>query len=241
MIKEALEYIVGLRAPVVKEIDESMYSDKDLKRISYNPLAEPLHLHTLTGLVDYIKSNVDTTKNNENLIVEVASPEKVYLYTSLDKERKREQFAVVEARVPSFPFNTFIGHEEFIINVQAKFLDDNNSDRAKILSFAGTVEKGSVAEYSDDGVSQKATVKSGIINKEEKIVPNPVKLRPYRTFLEVEQPMSEFIFRMKDKDYGVSCAVIEADGGAWINAATKNIKEYLEFELSEFKNILIIS
>lgn len=241
MIKEALEYIVGLRAPVVKEIDESMYSDKDLKRISYNPLAEPLHLHTLTGLVDYIKSNVDTTKNDENLIVEVASPERVYLYTSLDKERKREQFAVVEARVPSFPFNTFIGHEEFIINVQAKFLDDNNSDRAKILSFAGTVEKGSVAEYSDDGVSQKATVKSGIINKEEKIVPNPVKLRPYRTFLEVEQPMSEFIFRMKDKDYGVSCAVIEADGGAWINAATKNIKEYLEFELSEFKNILIIS
>lgn len=241
MIKEALEYIVGLRAPVVKEIDESMYSDKDLKRISYNPLAEPLHLHTLTGLVDYIKSNVDTTKNDENLIVEVASPERVYLYTSLDKERKREQFAIVEARVPSFPFNTFIGHEEFIINVQAKFLDDNNSDRAKILSFAGTVEKGSVAEYSDDGVSQKATVKSGIISKEEKIVPNPVKLRPYRTFLEVEQPMSEFIFRMKDKDYGVSCAVIEADGGAWINAATKNIKEYLEFELSEFKNILIIS
>lgn len=55
------------------------------------------------------------------------------------------------------------------------------------------------------------------------------------------KPMSEFIFRMKDKDYGVSCAVIEADGGAWINAATKNIKEYLEFELSEFKNILIIS
>ena len=53
--------------------------------------------------------------------------------------------------------------------------------------------------------------------------------------------MSEFIFRMKDKDYGVSCAVIEADGGAWINVATKNIKEYLEFELSEFKNILIIS
>lgn len=241
MIKEALEYIVGLREPNLRVVGGSTYSDKDLKRISYNPLAEPLKLHTLTGLVDYIKSNADVTKNDETLIVEVASSSTVYLYTSLDAERKREQFAVVEARVPSFPFNTFIGHEEFIINVQAKFLDDDKSDRAKILSFAGTVEKGSVAEYSDDGVSQKATVKSGIINKEEKIVPNPVKLRPYRTFLEVEQPMSEFIFRMKDKDYGVLCAVIEADGGAWINAATKNIKEYLEFELSEFKNILIIS
>lgn len=26
-----------------------------------------------------------------------------------------------------------------------------------------------------------------------------------------------------------------ADGGAWKNAATKNIKEYLEFELADYK------
>ena len=31
------------------------------------------------------------------------------------------------------------------------------------------------------------------------IVPNPVLLAPYRTFQEIEQPFSNFVFRMADK------------------------------------------
>lgn len=61
-------------------------------------------------------------------------------------------------------------------------------------------------------------------------VPNPVELAPYRTFLEVEQPESQFIFRMKD---GPRCAIFEADGGAWRNQAITNIREYLKNELFE--------
>ena len=34
------------------------------------------------------------------------------------------------------------------------------------------------------------------------IVPNPVKLRPYRTFAEIEQPESSYVFRIKDGDRG---------------------------------------
>lgn len=37
MIKEALEYIVGLKTPVITEIDDNTYSDKPLNRISYVP------------------------------------------------------------------------------------------------------------------------------------------------------------------------------------------------------------
>ena len=91
-------------------------------------------------------------------------------------------------------------------------------------------------------MTQKATVKTGIASKSDAIVPNPVKLRPYRTFLEVEQPVSEFIFRMKQDKYdGINCAIFEADGGAWQMAATRAIKEYLEFELSGFPQFTIIS
>ena len=45
-------------------------------------------------------------------------------------------------------------------------------------------------------------------------VPNPVTLRPFRTFIEVEQPESKFIFRMRE---GGRCAIFEADGahGSW--------------------------
>ena len=70
---------------------------------------------------------------------------------------------------------------------------------------------------------------SGVYNA---IVPNPVILRPYRTFPEVEQPASSFIFRMKEND-GVCCALFEADGGAWKNEAMRNIKEYLKENLCD--------
>lgn len=105
------------------------------------------------------------------------------------------------------------------------------------------MESGSLAEYGDDGVSQKATVKTGIASKGEALVPNPVTLMPYRTFVEVDQPISNFIFRMKEDKYskGIQCALYEADGGAWKIEAMENIKIYLVNELAEYKNFIIIS
>ena len=239
MIKKALEYIVGLGEAKKHEIHGDTYSDKELYRIApYNPKASAIQMHTLTSLVDYIKANIDTMA--DKMIIEVKSPTEVSLYSSLDADRKREVLVTVDARIPDFSFDRFMEQEKFCINLQSKFIDSD--DRALILQFAGTVETGTIAEYGDDGVTQKATVKTGIASKTEAIVPNPVKLRPYRTFLEVEQPISEFIFRMKqDKYEGIKCAIFEADGGAWMIAATKAIKEYLQFELSDMPQFTVIS
>lgn len=238
IIKEAIEYVVGLRKPEVISINGVLHSDKELKPIIHNPKAQAIQMNTLTSLVDYIKSQVD--EMDEKMIVHVQSPTRVELYSSLDSERIRENLVSVVARVPQFDYGRFIEHERFCIGLQANFLDDPESHRALVLKFAGTVEDGSVAQYSDDGISQKATVKTGIASKGDAIVPNPVKLRPYRTFHEVQQPISEFIFRMKSDDC-VRCALFEADGGAWENVAMKNIKEYLEFELQGIENIIVIS
>ena len=239
MIEKALKYIVGLKEPVIKEIGTETYSDKQLYRIAdYIPRAEPIYMHTLTSLVDYIKANIDSMASN--MVVDVKSPTEVQLYSQLDADRQREKLVIVEARIPEFKFDSFMDQERFCINLQSKFIDSD--DRALILKFAGTVEAGTVAEYGDDGVTQKATVKTGIASKGEAIVPNPVKLRPYRTFLEVSQPESEFIFRMKQDKYdGIQCAIFEADGGAWKMAATKSIKEYLQFELADMPQFTIIS
>lgn len=232
MIKEALQYIVGLKEPVIQEIHDDVYSDKALHRVDrYFPTAEPIKMNTLSSLVDYIKNRIDTMP--ERMIIHVVSPEEVKLFSCLNDNREREHLVDVRAQVPAFKYESFIDHESFCINVQAKFLDDPKTDKAILLQFAGTVEQGSVAEYGDDGVTQKATVRTGIASKTEAVVPNPVKLRPYRTFVEVEQPVSEFIFRMKQDKYdGINCAIFEADGGAWKIAAMKSIKEYLEFELA---------
>ncbi len=240
MIKKALEYLVELAKPNFETIGGYVYSDKPLERIDYNPKAAKIEMNTLSSLIDYIKENVDEMSGK--MIIHVQSPTLVQMYSELDYERKREYMVEVNASVPDFRFNQFSDHEPFCINLQSKFIDDPETDRALLLKFAGTVEAGTVAEYGDDGVTQKATVKTGIASKGEAIVPSPVTLKPFRTFVEVEQPLSNFVFRMKQDRYdGIQCALFEADGGAWKIAAMKEIKTYLKEQLEGMEGFIVIS
>lgn len=240
MIKKALEYIVSLSTPDIQKIGDEVYSDKPLNRISYVPRANSIGMNTLSSLVDYIKSGVDCF--SDQMIIHVQSPTLVSLYSALDCERQREYVVEVIANVPAFNFGQFMDHESFCIGVQSKFVDDPVTDKGILLRFAGTVEAGSVAEYGDDGVSQKATIKTGIASKGEALVPSPARLKPFRTFVEVEQPVSSYIFRMKnDRCGGIQCALFEADGGAWKISAMEAIKAYLMEALKEYPNFIIIS
>ena len=240
MIKEALRYIVGMSEPNIQHIDGETYSDKPLHRIQHIPYAIAIEMNTLSSLIEYIKSGVDVF--GDKMIVHVQSPVCVALYSALDIERNRESIVEVRANVPAFTFNRFENHESFVIGVQSKFVDDPATDKALLLKFAGTVEAGSVAEYGDDGVSQKATVKTGIASKGDAIIPSPARLKPFRTFVEVDQPVSSFVFRMKDdRCGGVQCALFEADGGAWTISAMEEIKSYLVKELEGYDNFIVIS
>ena len=241
MIKKAFEYIVGLAAANIHHIDGEVYSDKSLHRISYIPRAKSIEMNTLSSLIDYIKSGVDSFR--DQMIIHVESPTKVRMYSALDCEREREYVVEVNAQLPRFAFDQFQDHEAFCIGIQSKCVDDPKTDKAILLKFAGTVEAGSVAEYGDDGVSQKATVKTGIASKGEALVPSPAVLKPFRTFVEVEQPVSSFIFRMKEDKYskGIQCALFEADGGAWKIEAMKAINAYLREALADYPNFIIIS
>lgn len=237
MIEKAIKYIVGLKAPEIKEINGQTYSDKPLTRIAHNPKAEPITMNTLTSLIDYIESGMD---KRGNVFVHIVSPTEVKMYSALDDDREREYMVNVTAQVPSFRFNEFIGLEEFCINLQSKFID--SPDRSLLLKFAGTVEAGSVAQYGDDGVTQKATIKQGVASKADAVVPNPVELTAYRTFVEVEQPCSRYIFRMKQNAAGgVSCGLFEADGGAWKIDAKNAIRDFLMSELEDENDLVIIS
>lgn len=238
MIKEALQYIVGLQQPKIIESGDSRYTDVNLKRVDEELRADAIEMTTLSGLIEYIKAGVDDMA--DSMLVQVVSPTEVRLISQLDFDRKRECLVEVNADIPQFSYGKFIDSEAFLIGVHSKFIQNEGAEA--ILRFAGTVESGTVAKYGDDGVSQSATVKRGIAGKEDALVPNPVKLRPYRTFTEVMQPESEFVFRMKD-DSGMSvyCALFEADGGVWKREAMKNIKEHLEVELADLQQFTVIS
>ena len=82
----------------------------------------------------------------------------------------------------------------------------------------------------DNGVSQTVSARSGIGLKRLENLKSRIKLIPYRTFTEVEQPESEFILRLDSQG---RVGLIEADGGKWRLDAKDKIKAYLESRLSE--------
>lgn len=242
MIQKALEYIVGLSKAEVQEVNGSKYSDKRLTRIDEDLRAEQISLFTLNSLVDYIKSATDIVERK--LLVHVVSPTEVELISELDRDRKRETLAYVTASVPKISLNNFMSQEEFIIMLQSQFVDfelNGINDKQIVLQVAGNVIDKTVADYGDDGITQKATIKTGLATNDDVKVPNPVVLVPYRSFQEIIQVPSSFVFRMRQSDRGVTCALFEADGGAWKIDAVMRVKKYLQESLEGIGRITVIA
>lgn len=198
---------------------------------------ETLKINTLSGVVGYIKASLE--RKEAQFYLQVYDEETVYLKNVLDSEGGRETLVKVSAIVPTFEYGRFLKTEEMIIALQSKFVE--NEDSKILLQVVGNITEENVKTTSDDGTSQTVTAKSGVSTVENILVPNPVSLAPYRTFLEVDQPTSDFVFRMQDGPKG---AIFEADGGAWRNQAITNIREYLAEELADeisFGKITIIA
>ncbi len=251
MIKEAIKYIVDYLSisPSDRFVDVTD-SDGNLRTFAVDgegvskeirPLisraSSALEINTLTGLIGYIKASLE--RSDSNLFLQVFDEKTVYLKGLLDSEGKREVLVEVNAILPRFEYGYFHGSEELIIALQSKFT--STQDRDLLLKVIGNVKEENVRTTGDNGISQAVTIKTGVASADDVLVPNPVALAPYRTFLEVEQPSSNFIFRMKDGPKG---AIFEADGGAWRNQAIFNVCEYLAEELAaeiEAKKITIIA
>lgn len=229
MLKEAMQYLRDTAAPNIRTFDDKQFSDKEMKRICTKDYPDEIHMTTLTGLKDYLLSGSLKNERVQDLIIQIHSPKHVSLYSKLDEEQKRLHYVDVRADLPEHNFSSYMDQENFMIALKTKFVqnDDPSNDVNLLVRFAGTAEGSTLRQYKDDGFSQAVTVADGIASKTDAEVPNPVSLRPYRTFHEIEQPESLFIFRMKERN-GMLCAIYEADGGAWRNTAIQSIKQYLD-------------
>lgn len=244
MLKEAMQYIATLKEasmdPKVVEINGRTYCNKELRRYDEEPMASAIEATTLTAMIDYIKNCKDELR--ESMVIHVVNPTTVKLYSELTKEREREHLFKSYAIVPKFSFDNWYDQERFIIELQADF--EVTPDLEAILKVSGNVEAKTTANYGDDGVSQKTTIKQGIASKTDVLVPNPVTLVPYRTFLEVKQPPSEFVFRIRDDRGEPAFKIVEAEGGLWRNEAMRNVAQYLMESLQDdpvYERITIIA
>lgn len=226
MIKEAIQYIVGLGNTKIEKVGEQHFSTNRLNLIE-DPTPSPLQVRSLSGLVEYLLSEFDKDEFAQRM-VHVVSPTEVVAFGTYNGNYKRNDYIEASAMLPAFTFDRFYDSEDFNIKLQSAFV--KNKDRDIMLKVVGNIKEEAVQTVGDDGVSQSVVAKTGVATVGNVLVPNPVILAPYRTFVEVIQPESEFIFRMKQ---GPSCALFEADGGAWKLVAMRNIKDFLEAALEQ--------
>lgn len=185
-----------------------------------------LEVHTLTAVVDYISKTSERTKSR--LIVQVQDEDHVKVLGELDGFGNRETLLIAEALHPDYPFGRWLEAEPFIIALQSQFVA--TEDSKVLLKFVGNLKDEAAQTLVDDGVSQIATARTGVASVGKVMVPNPISLRPFRTFPEIGQPQSDFVFRMHE---GPTLALFTADGDQWRNEAIANVADYLKNELSK--------
>lgn len=239
MIKEAIDRILGLSIPNKIEYDNRVYVDKQMTALPKYRLPEPLGIHTLSAIVDYIKESTDiSTHSNARYVIHVEDYDKVKLYTELNGDMERECLLSAGVSNCKYPFERFIDLESFIINLQANFVDTINL--RNLISLAGNITSDTGVTQADDGITQRVTAKTGITIVGKVDVPNPIILAPYRTFTEIEQPESAFVFRLRKNGDSVNAALFEADGAAWKRNTIQIVSKWLSEQFSSKENERIV-
>lgn len=228
MLKEFVEKIASMAAATMHQIHGRDYVDGTVKLVVPPMSVATLQVHTLAGLAQAIRAGLDNLDYTKWILhVQDYRSVMVVARATDDYERRETVLSVTLHDVETFPFSRFIDREEFVIGLLSRFVPDPALDEIVKLASTLTAERVEIAE--DDGISQRTTVRQGMQLKQEKTVKRRVLLRPYRTFREVQQPASEFVFRLRSVDGEVpTCALFEADGGAWKLEAAATIKTWLD-------------
>lgn len=232
MLKEFVEKIVSLAAPSFKVMEDREYSDKPMIPMT-EPLADSMLVSTLTGLAELARAGINGHVSDD-CFLHVESHIRVTLNESIPNQWGRRQehiSAVLPHDLKAFAYDRYMGQEAFIIGLMSLFVE--SADRDALVRQVSSISGEAVNVSEDDGISQTVTVKAGIALRKTETVKNIVTLAPYRTFRDVTQPASQFVFRVQKSAEGPMLALFEADGGQWRLEAMKNIKAWLKTQIPE--------
>lgn len=226
MIKEAIAYLVSLKDAKTFVIDGNTYSTEKLNLID-PPIDRPsqITVNSLDSIINLIKQEID--RINTHVYIRVITPTHIDVFTTYNADYSRYDLYQAKCTVPGFR-EGFMSYAEAMISLRSKYIE-NEGITYLVNLLSRITDENSVAS-KDNGATQTVETRKGIqLNSTEKINPR-VRLIPYRTFLEVEQPGSEFLLRLDDKG---NIGLFEADGGIWQIKAKNSIREYLCLALIE--------
>lgn len=247
MIREAIDKVLSLAPANQVTFAGQTYTDKPLT-LMVPPKAKSVDVATLQGLSDLYYHDLDGVIASEAL-VHITSPQSVELISKkADEFGRRHVWA--RAQYPSdiqkFSFGQFQQTENFIIGLQSCFQrtwiekPDGKviGDLEYVLKVASNVSSEGKVTNSDDGISQNVEMSKGIVLKEQATIKSRLQLSPFRTFAEIDQPLSTFVFRVREQNGSIQLALFEADGGRWKLDAVSAIAKWLK---EHFKKVPVIS
>ena len=233
MTKEAIEKIVSLVQPELREIEGrtfALHANGEAEELRPTmDLPALLDLTSLDAMVQMIRTEA-IGRYAAPLYIAIPTPSRAECFAQPDaalRQLRLSYYVASATDVPGWGEKVTMPFEEALIALRTRFQD--TPDTLYALKLLSEISTGAKITYNDNGVATTVVTKRGIdLQSNEQIRPI-VKLKPYRTFQEVEQPESEFLIRISER--GIT--FVEADGGMWRLAARKTIKSYFETALAD--------
>lgn len=226
MLKAAIEKIEAMSKPVVAEIDGHTYAiqgDGGYKEILPDlDLPDELELSSLDAVVTMIRN--EAAKRFSPIYVSVPSATSVRVFTDSLQEKRDIRVALYSARatdVPGWESSVKMPFDQAAVALQTRFQD--SKDREYCLQLLSNITTGAKVTYNDTGVATTVVTQKGVSLQQNQTIKPLVRLRPYRTFQEIEQPEGLFLIRIDER--GITFT--EADGGMWKLEARKEVAFYL--------------
>ena len=202
------------------------YADAPLTRIPpHVDRPDCISVSGLDGICKLIRTEL--AKINTVIMVQAKSHKSVEVMTTYLPDFSRNILYRAEADVPGLRTG-FRSREVALIELRSLFIP--NEGTAYLLDLLSRMTDENSVSTKDNGVTQTVEARQGVaLNALVEVKPR-IQLQPFRTFLEVPQPESEFLLRV-DPNEGIG--FFEADGGVWKLEAKRNIADYFEKNLKD--------
>lgn len=226
MLAKMIDKIVTLKETKTFELNGQTYTDGNLTRIPpHVDRPEAISVSGLDGVCKLIRTELE--KVGTTIMVQAKSYKSVEVMTTYLPDFSRNILYRAEADAPGLRTG-FRGREVALIELRSLFIP--NEGTAYLLDLLSRMTDEKSVSTNDNGVTQTVEARQGVALSALVEVKPRVMLRPFRTFLEVEQPESEFLLRV-DPDEGTGLEPWEI--GPAIEKAAKDAESAAATKMAE--------